>query len=528
MAELKRIYEETYGMPFPQVENYFRAFFDVNWETREHGAMDGQGSGDAAGTGTAKVMYTRRKHNAKIDPTMNIFSAFSVGMKEQDLLIAFEDLPQDIVRVLNFKENDYEMRFALTKMLGTQTVGNIEHIAKMYSRIMPEVETSTQAASKIANVLTSSAARAILAGRVGTIFKQGTAFFNTLHGVEHIGFSSWMASAARLGTGTAKIKLSEILVRPELASRFKGWGMSEINRALHALDDVKQGNQRLDALSSLPMEALEAVDVKMNALSSVVMYDASYRYHQKQEPNLSHQELDERTMYDVRTALAVKSQPQSWMNRSLTSTQRSVFKAFSFFLGGESVNTFGNFVRLLARKQYAKASAMWFTHGIALQTLTAVYNLITDDEERREKRTLWEYGTGALLGPLAGLPLVGNFFTWGINGVTPQVEKGLQAIGFDVDLPKVYGSSMIPLSDLSRTMSKIARAFDEGTWDDKVIAVNDSLRTLATLVAFSNNNPTSRAGATVQATAYATAAVGNVLDFFVKAGKNVAELMDGD
>ncbi len=534
-AELKRIYESVYGMPFPEVKNYFRAFFNVSYETKEKTVIDGQGTGNAAGTGKVKVLYTRRKHNARIDQTMSLFSAFSAGMKEQDILIGFEDLPQEMARTMNFSEGEgqdkHDMKFALTKLLGTQTVANLDHIAKNYSQLAPEVETSTQAATKLQNALSSTSARIILSSRVGTLFKQGTAYFNSLHGVDHISTRAWMTSAARVTSRRGKSGWREMLERPELAARFKGWGQTEISQAIRLLADVKISNQNLEALGTIPLEAIEAIDVKANALSSAIMYDASYRYHQQQgEMNgekYTPEQLDEMAMYDVRTALAVKSQPQSWLNRSLTSSQQSAFKVFSFFLGGESINTFGNFVRLLSKKQYKKAGVMWFTHGIALQALTLAYNLITDDEELREKRSAWGYISGALLGPISGIPLVGPFVPWLVNGISPKIEDLAELIGLDVDLPHVYGSSLIPMGDIDRLNSRANKAFsDKGTWDDKVIVVNDALRILATLTALGTRNSTSKTGAMINAGAYATASVGNILDFFVKTGKNVSELVD--
>lgn len=47
--QIKGMYERIYGMPFPEVENYFRAFFDVGYEQRESTVLDNQGYGSAAG-----------------------------------------------------------------------------------------------------------------------------------------------------------------------------------------------------------------------------------------------------------------------------------------------------------------------------------------------------------------------------------------------------------------------------------------------------------------------------------------------
>ena len=71
--EIRDMYERVYGMPFPEVENYFRAFFDVAYETRQEGIMSGEGAGYAAGAGTMKILYHRNHRNARIDPTMTMY-----------------------------------------------------------------------------------------------------------------------------------------------------------------------------------------------------------------------------------------------------------------------------------------------------------------------------------------------------------------------------------------------------------------------------------------------------------------------
>ncbi|MBR4310643.1 MAG: hypothetical protein IKT79_06400, partial [Akkermansia sp.] len=132
--QIKEAYEKVYGMPFPEVENYFRAYFNAGYEVRSEAIMGGAGEGRAAGKGTAKILYTRHHHNAKIDPTMNVLGAFECAMKEQDIMLGYGDLPTDISSVLNYRDGDLRMSDALAKVFSTHTVGEMKLIAENMTR----------------------------------------------------------------------------------------------------------------------------------------------------------------------------------------------------------------------------------------------------------------------------------------------------------------------------------------------------------------------------------------------------------
>ena len=155
------------------------------------------------------------------------------------------------------------------------------------------------------------------------------------------------------------------------------------------------------------MSFMEKLDVWNNVKSSCILYDAVYRKMKKENPGLTHEELDGAAMEEVRHALAMKSQPQGWRTRSLLATKRSIFSVGNLFLGGESINTFANTARLLAEGRYGRAAAVWFAHGAALQALTFLYNWITDDEEQWKRRSWKQYAMGVLAGPFMSVPVVG-------------------------------------------------------------------------------------------------------------------------
>ncbi len=516
--QVKEMYERVYGMPFPEVENYFRAFFDVGQEQKENTVLDNQGYGSAAGGGAAKVLYTRQHHNQRIDPTMNILNAFNAAMKQQDVLLGYGDLPSDLMRVLNYREDNHRtMAHALGWKIGEDALRELREHAVNMTRLIPETEAVAGKLAVALHRLSSASAVSILNYRLGSLMKQGTAVFNSFAGSDMVNAWEWDKSAARVTAGVGKISLKELAARPELASRFKGWSAGADQTALRALRDVKTGHGATDAKVQAGMPLMEWVDMRANVRSSAILYDAVYRKLEKSSPEMTHAELDEAAMMEVRRALALKSQPLDWRSRSLMASKRSVFKMGSLFLGGESINTFGNVARLLARGKkgdWRRAAAVWLRHGAALQALTFLYNFLTDDEDMWERRSAYGYLTGTLLGPLAGIPFVSQVVSGAIGGVNHFLPKEYRAW-----MPT---ASLLPMGDIERTL-RDWKKWDKGSWEDRCIIVENTVRALAGIGAACFSEPTTAGGARAKAVSYSVAAASNLVDFLLRATRAADE-----
>lgn len=520
-AQIKDVYERVYGMPFPEVENYFRAYFDAGYEVHSEAIMGGAGEGRAAGKGTAKILYTRHHHNAKIDPTMNMLTAFECAMKEQDIMLGYGDLPTDISSVLNYRDGDLRMSDALAKVFSSHTVGEMKLIADNMTRAVPAAEETARWMTRCLSAMGSSTATAVLNYRVGTLFKQGTALFNTLAGSDRVSWWEWHKAASRANLGLGKISLSEMAERPELDGRFKGWAASVNAEALLGDADVISAKGATDAAARAGMSLMEWIDMRANVRACATLYDAVYRKTQRENPGLTHEELDADAMNEVRRALAFKSQPLDWRSRALLGSKRSLFSIGNLFLGGESINTMGNVLRLLARGKKGdkrKAFTVWMQHGIALQVLTAVYNWMTDDEEQWERRSLPQYVIGSALGPVAGLPLLGSLASVGSGVLNQFLPHGAR-----VWMPS---QSLLPMADMERVVSDLRKVFwgkKPSSWQDKTIAVENFIRVLATFGILASRNPTTAGGAKLKAMSYGVAAVTNILDFLLRTERAVEE-----
>lgn len=516
--QIKELYERVYGMPFPEVENYFRAYFDAGHEVHSEAIMGGAGEGRAAGKGTAKILYTRHHHNAKINPVMNVLSAFDCAMKEQDVMLGYSDLASDMVQVLNYKDGDISMENTLKAVFSDWTVKEFRKVAEDTSRIVPVIDEVGLWLTRSLSVLGSSNAKALLSYRVSTLIKQRTALFNTLAGSDLIGIVEWYKSRERARFGLGKITWKEMAKRPELDGRFKGLFHSMRTESLLEAGDVISSKGAIEAAARAGMGLMEWVDMLYNAKSCAILYDAVYRKMQKEHKDMTHEDIDSIAMKEVRRSLTFKSQPLDWRSRALLGGKRSLFTIGNLFLGGESINTMGNVLRLMARGKIGdkrKAFTVWMQHGLALQVLTFIYNWMTDDEEQWERRSWKQYASGIVLGPLAGLPLVNAFVGCFINPILPNEMR--------VWMPS---QSLIPMADMERVLSDLRKGFlskKPSSWQDKTIAVENFIRVLATFGLFVSENPTTAGGSKLKAMSYGVAAVTNILDFLLRTERAIEE-----
>ncbi len=333
-ADIREIYERVYGMPFPEVKNYFRAYFDVHHAEKRETTLDGQGTGKAEGSGRVRILYTRQHHNQKLDPTMDVVTAFNAAMKEQDVLIGYGDLPSDITRLVNYRQEGVRMVDALHATIGAEATDMMLLHANNMKQLTGGAEDTARGMLRLLRSLSSPYAVLLLNYRMASLMKQYTGLFNTVAGSDLVGMRDWSKSLARVNCGLGKISMKELAARPELESRFKGWGTDVEKEMLFGYGDNISAGMATEAAFRLGMSLMEYVDVRTNVKSAAVLYDAVYRKLEKQNKGVSHEMLDSLAMDEVRRALALKSQPSDWRQRAVISARASVFKVGNLFLCG--------------------------------------------------------------------------------------------------------------------------------------------------------------------------------------------------
>ena len=144
-----------------------------------------------------------------------------------------------------------------------------------------------------------------------------------------------------------------------------------------------------------------------------------------------------------------------------------------------------------------------------MQALTFLYNWLTDDEEQWKKRSWKQYAMGVLAGPFMSVPVVG---------------LTIANLGNAVGGGWVPTQNLLPGADLPRLCRQVRSIFGgkkKTSWMDKVIAVNELLRTVAMGALI--GKPKSAGHAKAQGVAMATTLVSNLLDFVLRTARAADE-----
>lgn len=515
-GQVQEMTERRYGSPFPLTENYFRAFFDVTMEAIDKSIADAASYGEAATGGKFGLIHARRKHQAHLDLEMDVCTAFMAAMTEQDLYLYGSEISRDLRALLNFKGEDGEAGRSLEVLLGRDAVGKLMAWADAFDRAGAESIRGHLDMNRLMNRLSGAAARVLLAGRVGTLTKQVTTVINAMYASDEIGLAEWLGAVRRYHAGKLVKPVREIEVLPELDSRDK----TRFSATLAAMgaDEAGRRVSRLERWNREGMDLLERVDMKGNAISAAILYDAVYRKMKRETPDATEAELDAAAMAEVRRSLSRKGQPMTQLQKSLAAQHRTWMQAGMLFLGGESINTMGNVFSLARSGQWGKAGLMWISHGVVLAILNGLLNFMTDDEKRRRKREWWHALFDVVMGPVMGIPVVSGLAGEGVR----QLAK---LCGYHAFMPG--NNLLVPFSnaaDIGKAFSNAWKLFDgkERPWEDDALSFHELLRTaVAGTVAFSPR--TTKGGAAAVGAALTMALLLNVTEFALKTVRSVQE-----
>lgn len=512
--DVAAVYEQIYGMPFPKVDNYFRAFFHTGKKDNASTALESD-AGNAANAGSLSILKHRVQHAAPIDPLMSVTQAFSNGRKQQDTLIAYSTpdyyLPKELNALINYRKKgsvaEPTMRDVLDEYLGSSDLSILEEHVKAMTQLSAQADAITADVGRWFSLMSNTSAVNILNWRVGSLIKQATAVFNSI-GSDSVTLTEWTASMTRAIFGRAKLTQAQMAERAPLRVRNKGFRYSGTMAMFNANEGVVSGHGATSSRINSGMYAMEWLDAKANIVSSRVLYDAVYRKLQKQNPSWSPEILDAAAMEAVEISLANKSQPLDFRSRSALSLKRDFYRTASLFLGGETINTIGRVFSLASRGQFGKAAALWLYQGAALQALTFIWNFLTDDKEQWQKRSIAGYLAGSVFGPLSGVPFLGDI----VGGSIELIKEQTGATW----LPYMNQSEILPYINFGRLYRDGKKAFKSGNAIDIAIWSDSLLRDISTATAMAAHNPSTKTTAGLKAASLAAAAGANIVDFLLR------------
>lgn len=521
--EVKEVTESRYGAPFPMIENYFRAFFDVGIEAIDQSIMDAASYGDAATGGKFGLIHARKKHHASLDLSIDVLAAYYAAMNEQDVYLYGSEISRDMRALINYRgENGTRGARVLEKVIGRDALNKLLVWCDSFDKGMAGNVRGFLEMQKSLNRISSAAAITLLPGRVGTWLKQSTALINAAFSSDEIDPHEWAASMARMAAGKLALSPRELMKRAALDAR-DATETAVIREAMSADEAGRAASGAWKRLNVKGMNLLTQTDVGLNAVSSAILYDAVYRKEMKRNPGLSREEADRRAMMEVELSLSRKAQPMTPQQRSLAAQTRSVWNVGMLFLGGESINTFAETVALWKQggmKNKAKSVSMFYAHGLLLASMSAMLNFFTDDERRRKRREWWHIFIDALQGPLQGIPFLGALAGGAVRGMS-------SLCGY-----RYYEAttSLVPFAswdNLERAGKDLAKLFDgkDKDWVDFPLAFMGALRMAAFGAAL--GGASTPKGARFKAAAFSAAAFVNLTEFLLRAMKGLPLRLDG-
>ena len=521
--EVKEVTESRYGAPFPMIENYFRAFFDVGIEAIDQSIMDAASYGDAATGGKFGLIRARKKHHASLDLSIDVLTAYYAAMNEQDVYLYGSEISRDMRALINYRgENGTRGARVLEKVIGRDALNKLLVWCDSFDKGMAGNVRGFLEMQKSLNRISSAAAITLLPGRVGAWLKQSTALINAAFSSDEIDPHEWAASMARMTAGKLALSPRELMKRAALDAR-DATETAVIREAMSADEAGRAASGAWKRLNVKGMNLLTQTDVGLNAVSSAILYDAVYRKEMKRNPGLSREEADRRAMMEVELALSRKAQPMTPQQRSLAAQTRSVWNVGMLFLGGESINTFAETVALWKQggmKNKAKSVSMFYAHGLLLAAMSAMLNFFTDDERRRKRREWWHIFIDALQGPLQGIPFLGALAGGAVRGMS-------SLCGY-----RYYEAttSLVPFAswdNLERAGKDLAKLFDgkDKDWVDFPLAFMGALRMAAFGAAL--GGASTPKGARFKAAAFSAAAFVNLTEFLLRAMKGLPLRLEG-
>ena len=521
--EVKEVTERRYGAPFPLIENYFRAFFDVGIEAIDQSIMDAASYGDAATGGKFGLIHARKKHHASLDLSIDVLTAYYAAMNEQDVYLYGSEISRDMRALINYRgENGTRGARVLEKVIGRDALNKLLVWCDSFDKGMAGNVRGFLEMQKSLNRISSAAAITLLPGRVGTWLKQSSALINAAFSSDEIDPHEWAASMARMAAGKLALSPRELMKRAALDAR-DATETAVIREAMSADEAGRAASGAWKRLNVKGMNMLTQTDAGLNAVSSAILYDAVYRKEMKRNPGLSREEADRRAMMEVELSLSRKAQPMTPQQRSLAAQTRSVWNVGMLFLGGEGINTFAETVALWKQggmKNKAKSVSMFYAHGLLLAAMSAMLNFFTDDERRRKRREWWHIFIDALQGPLQGIPFLGALAGGAVRGMS-------SLCGY-----RYYEAttSLVPFAswdNLERAGKDLARLFDgkDKDWVDFPLAFMGALRMAAFGAAL--GGASTPKGARFKAAAFSAAAFVNLTEFLLRAMKGLPLRLDG-
>lgn len=414
---LARVYEEREGVPFPAVENYFRAVFraDHKLDTK---ASFGEQTNAVAGGAKYGMLIPRRKHNLHLAWNMDCEAVFQAASTEVENYICTTDITSRWRGILA----DKEAAASLKEHMGRHGIDSLRHWLDVIDGAGVMEGGALLAGAQATSRFQSAKAVALLSWNVLTMLKQTSGLMHGMFAGE-VGMGSFLLHLGQTMSMTGRMGVFEMMKTEAFLARSNDAQAELVSQLMgYASDQNYTGAIRF---SMAGMRAIEKMDVWSNAVSMAALYNAKWaeleEAGRRTGAPMTEDEMHALCMQSVTRALELVAQPLTQSQKSMLGTSTSLFAKMACFMSSEVLNKVGMIVSHVSAGNWGQALALYGVMSVAEQTVIALWHALLDDEDEWEKNGGW---FGAMLGaPVAmigGVPMLGAAVEFGYKQATGQ------------------------------------------------------------------------------------------------------------
>ena len=431
---LARVYEEREGVPFPAVENYFRAVFraDHKLDTK---ASFGEQTNAVAGGAKYGMLIPRRKHNLHLAWNMDCEAVFQAASAEVENYICTADITARWRGILA----DKEAAASLKEHMGRHGIDSLRHWLDVIDGAGVMEGGALLAGAQATSRFQSAKAVALLAWNVLTMLKQTSGLMHGLFAGE-VGMGSFLLHLGQTMSMTGRMGVFEVMKTEAFRARTNDAQAELVSQLMgYASDQNYTGAIRF---SMAGMRASEKMDVWSNAVSMAALYNAKWAELEEAGKRtgvpMTDDEMHALCMQSVTRALELVAQPLTQSQKSMLGASTGLFAKMACFMSSEVLNKVGMIVSHVSSGNWGQALALYGMMSVAEQTVIALWHALLDDEDEWEKNGGW---FGAMLGaPVAmigGVPMLGAAVEFGYKQATGQRIYAGTASGV-IDYSAIY------------------------------------------------------------------------------------------
>lgn len=431
---LARVYEEREGVPFPAVENYFRAVFraDHKLDTK---ASFGEQTNAVAGGAKYGMLIPRRKHNLHLAWNMDCEAVFQAASAEVENYICTADITARWRGVLA----DKEAAASLKEHMGRHGIDSLRHWLDVIDGAGVMEGGALLAGAQATSRFQSAKAVALLAWNVLTMLKQTSGLMHGMFAGE-VGMGSFLLHLGQTMSMTGRMGVFEMMKTEAFRARTNDAQAELVSQLMgYASDQNYTGAIRF---SMAGMRAIEKMDVWSNAVSMAALYNAKWSELEEAGKRtgapMTEDEMHALCMQSVTRALELVAQPLTQSQKSMLGASTGLFAKMACFMSSEVLNKVGMIVSHVSSGNWGQALALYGMMSVAEQTVIALWHALLDGEDEWEKNGGW---FGAMLGaPVAmigGVPMLGAAVEFGYKQATGQRIYAGTASGV-IDYSAIY------------------------------------------------------------------------------------------